>query len=193
MNNDRNMNSIVPASRPQRLETLTRDILRAHGVKHDIALVGVRGYYKSTMGKPNQNDRSIYDDAIFLVSPRLYLAFNANTDPSLYGVNEKIGKGLAVLQPGLWLYKVGLHGVSRGRKPYTALVQAAPVEVLRDGGVREKGFLAINIHKGSFHGTSSEGCQTVFPTQFDEFIETVCAELSHYNQEIIPYLLTEQA
>ncbi len=184
------MSTIVPTSRPQQSESDTRALIGAAGVNFQVVLVGVRGYFKKTMGDPNKNDRGIYDDAIFLVSPRLYLAFNANTDPSRYGVNQKIGKGLTVLQAGVWMYKLGLHGITHGH-PYEALVQAAPVTVIRDGGVREIDFLALNIHRGSLTSTGSEGCQTTYPTQWEEFIAAVKSELAYYRQEKIPYLLTE--
>ena len=186
------MTKIVPQSRPAQSREKTLDILRAHSVTDAVAVLGVRGYYDDTMGKPGKNDRGIYDDAMFIVSPRFYLAVNANTDPSRYGVNQKIGKGMAVLQAGVWRYKRGLHGVSRGN-PYPAFVQARAVELLRDGGERERGFFAINIHKGSFNSTSSEGCQTVYPTQWDEFQQALYRELDYYKQATFPYLLIENA
>lgn len=47
-------------------------------------ITGIRGYYKNTMGKPGENDRKLYDDAIFLMGKDDFLAFNANTDPSAF-------------------------------------------------------------------------------------------------------------
>jgi lysozyme len=179
-----------PRTRPQQTEAQTRAILDAHDVTASVALLGVRGYYKNTMGRPGQNDRGIYDDAIFLVSPRIYLSFNANTDPSRTGRNTKINKGFALLATGVWWYKMGIHGIAANR-PRKALVQAAPVTVNRDGGLVETGMFAINIHDGGTSSTSSEGCQTIPPSQWREFILSVEHELQFHQQEQIPYCLIE--
>jgi lysozyme len=182
----------IPQSRPQRtraaIEALVAGKIPAGA---QVYLVGIRGYYKNSMGKPGENDRGIYDDAFFVVSPRTFAAFNGNTDPSRHGFNEKAGKGMAVLQAGVWVYRRGLHGVSRNN-PYPAFVQAGAATVLRDGGKKEQGFFAINIHKGGVNTTSSEGCQTVPPAQWDEFYRTLTDELSFYGQQTFPYLLCEE-
>jgi lysozyme len=59
----------------------------------EVFLIGIRGYYQDSMGKPGINDRGIYDDAICLLAPNLFLTFNANTDPSVYR------PGIATLMP----------------------------------------------------------------------------------------------
>ncbi len=184
------MTNIVPPSRPNQFREKTLEILAAHGVTDQVAVLSVRGYYNDSMGKPGVNDRGIYDDAMFIVTPRFYLAVNANTDPSRFGVNAKIGKGLPVLQPGVYRYKKGLHGINRGN-PYPAFVQAEKVLVIRDGGKQERDWIALNIHKGSFNSTSSEGCQTVYPTQWDEFQQALYRELDFYKQATFPYCLIE--
>jgi lysozyme len=140
-------------------------------------IVGVRGYFKDEMGRKGVNDRGIYDDAIFIIEPNLMYSFNANTDPSRHGMNNKIGKGLASLKAGTYEYKVGIHGVSKEKsKQYEALVQEEKVTVQRDVTNKEEtGFFGINIHKGGFNSTSSEGCQTIHPTQWDEFMHLVKA------------------
>jgi|SRR5579859_1060380 len=131
---------------------LTRDQAMAlAGPNTDpIFLLGIRGF----LDPPAGNKRGIYDDAIFLVTPAGCLGFNANTDPSIDR------KGIAVLQPGTYQYRQGLHGIHHlnlqdpddkalfdklnatkrdlppipGRiLPYWAFRQAAPVTVLRDG------------------------------------------------------------
>jgi hypothetical protein len=105
-------------------------------------ILGRRGYYRDTMGEKGKNDRAIYDDAIALFSPSAYVTFNANTDPSQFRA------GIASLEEGVWLYRLGLHGVNKAEKKraaggnahlplerfgaYEALVQAAPVSVTRD-------------------------------------------------------------
>lgn len=162
-------------------------------------LLGVRGYYLNTMGERNKNDRAIYDDAIFIISPSIFLSYNANTDPSRYGINTKINKGMAVLQAGEYLYQIGKHGINRERatngrvKAYTALVQKSPVKIKRDGkNDIEEGFFGINMHRASMFSTSSEGCQTIHPVQWDEFISIVQGEMKRLKQKDIKYILVEE-
>lgn len=174
--------SIVPNSRPQMDRRTAEGLLSAHGVKAP-AIIGRRGYYRDTMGVPGKNDRGLYDDAIMVVSSRLYKTFNANTDPS------RSGGRLAVLQPGVWQYKQGMHHPSNPNG-YPCLVQAAPVTVLRDNGVKETGEFYIHIHHGGYNLTSSEGCQTIHPDQWDEFFHLACGEMEFYELEEIPYVLT---
>ena len=138
-------------------------------------IIGVRGYYRDTKGQPGTNDRGIYDDACFVVTEDSFHAFNFNTDPSRSGINRNVGKGMAVLQPGTYWYRVGIHGLSRPKaQQYKALVQAGRVKIIRDGSIApEEGFFGINIHRGGVNGTSSEGCQTSPPGQWAEFIRIV--------------------
>jgi len=149
-------------------------------------LLGRRGYYRNTMGVPGENDRGIYDDAMLLVSPTAFVTFNANTDPT------RAGGHLAVLVPGVYTYKLGIHGLSRpADQRYEALVQAGPVTVQRDDGKRETGWFGINIHRGGYTTTSSEGCQTIWPEQWDAFRELVKSEMRRFNMSTITYALTE--
>lgn len=177
--------SIVPPARPELTRRAALSLLAAYGVKTP-AILGRRGYYRDSMGKPRVNDRGIYDDAIAVVSPRLYQTFNANTDPS------RQGGRLAVLQPGAWQYKQGMHHPSSA-DGYPCLVQAGPVTVLRDNGVKETGEFYIHIHRGGYNLTSSEGCQTLHPAQWREFYELVCGEMEFYELEEIPYVLTARS
>jgi len=152
-----------------------------------VFLIGIRGYYQDSMGKPGVNDRGIYDDAICLVAPTLFLTFNANTDPSVYR------PGIATLIPGKHLYKKGKHKIT-GPHPYPALRPATPDEalpVMRDGKVGISEGIAINIHKGGYKTTSSEGCQTIYPDQWSAFIDTVYAQMDQFEQKTIPYYLVE--
>ena len=164
-------------------EALAR--LQKFSLTEPIQLLGVRGYYKKTMGNPLKNDRGIYDDAIFIVGPDVYLSFNANTDPSI------TRKGIANLVTGVWWYKPGKHKIN-SPSGYPALVQAAQVTVLRDGQGEDTGWFGINIHKGGFNTTSSLGCQTIHPTQWSSFINTVYDQLKRYNQKKVPYVLTAE-
>jgi len=180
------MTLIVPSTRPRQTEKETRAILSAHGITDKVALQASRGYYKASMGDPRRNDRGMYDDAIFLVSPSAFVAFNANTDPSVSR------PGIAVLRAGVYRYKVGTNGLSKPvARQYTALVQAGPVTVDRDGRSSETGFFGINVHRGSTSTTSSLGCQTIHPTQWEAFISLVRDQLARCGQKTIPYVLIE--
>lgn len=190
--------SMKPTSRPQ----ISRDIVRKRmveaGVTVPVSVHGVRGYYKNTMGKPGVNDRGIYDDAQFVITPDEVRAFNGNTDPSTYRAGHGTGnaKGMAMLKPGLWAFTLGLH-----RGQYLALRQKGTFTVLRDGAEGPysdtgDGF-GINIHRGGNHGTSSLGCQTIVPEQYDEYMSLILNSVKKYypNQDyrsvVIPYLLVE--
>lgn len=154
-------------------------------------IVGIRGYYLNEYGVKGRNDRGVYDDAIFIYDGFNIIGFNANVDPSKHGVNPKIGKGYANLDAGEYLYKLGIHGLSKdASKQYEALIQAQKVDITRDGGKDEKGFFGINIHKGGVNSTSSEGCQTITPTQWAEFISTVKNIWS--KSDTITYILVDR-
>lgn len=181
---------VIPATRPKQDEEKTRAIIAKHGIPRtvDVVLVGIRGYYRDTMGKPGVNDRNLYDDAIFVVSPTAYTSYNANVDPSAYRA------GIASLVVGVHWYKKGKHGISRKPPyvPYAALRPASPDEsvmVVRDGKTGLHKGIAINIHKGGVNGTSSLGCQTIPPDQWKSFISLVYSEMDRYKQSRIPYVL----
>lgn len=157
---------IVPEKRPQ----MTRDevlelVKRFHPdfKTCDLFWVGIRGYYKKTMGDPDQNDRAIYDDAIFIVGKDEFISFNANCDP------RRFVKGIASLKTGVWpVYRFDKH-----KGAYIALCQrAGKVTVLRDNQGEDTGMFGINIHRGGNFGTSSAGCQTIPPSQWEDFITT---------------------
>lgn len=154
-----------------------------------VFIVGVRGYYKRTMGDPAKNDRGIYDDAIFLISKdRVFMACNGNTDPS------RFIPGVATLVPGIHIYKRGKHGISHPDGGYPAFRPASPdesVPVMRDGKPGIFKGIAINIHHGSQTSTSSLGCQTTHPDQWLDFQTTAYREMDHFAQTRIPYVLVE--
>jgi hypothetical protein len=164
----------VPNSKPRLSSTALRKLIEPFAIdrsRFPVVVVGIRGYYLNTLGQAAKNDRGIYDDALFIDAPAVTASFNANTDPSTFrkGKGKGAGKGIACLKPGLWMsYGFGLH-----RGNYLALVQVkAPVTVVRDGNpdYEDTGHFGINIHKGSFNSTSSLGCQTIYPQQWDSFI-----------------------
>ena len=163
--------------------------LSGSSIIEPVYILAIRGYYKN-IGKPAENDRGIYDDALFLIGPDLFLAVNANTDPSRYK------PGMAKLVPGLHYYKKGLHHLSDPdpRRRYAAFRPDTADEslpVTRDGqqGI-SKGY-AINIHKGGYSSTSSEGCQTVYPEQWLQFQQMAYRAMDEYGQRRIGYLLAE--
>jgi lysozyme len=178
-----------PPNKPQLPRLGAQQLLTAAGVTAKVAIVGRRGYFAS-MGKPGVNDRGLYDDAIFVLTPAKYAAYNANVDPSVYRPGRGTGdaKGIASLKPGLWNFTVGLH-----RGQYIALRQHGRFTVIRDGIGHDyedtgDGF-GINIHRGGHDGTSSLGCQTIVPEQWASFIQLVTSELAKYGQKVVPYLL----
>ena len=182
------MPAVRPSARPRISREKIQLILAQHRVGAAVALVGIRGYYRDTMGKPGTNDRGIYDDTICLISKDAFVAFNANVDPSVHR------RAIAVLQPGVWTYKLGIHGLSKPKEQrYRALVQAAEVTVHRDGGKADTGFFGINIHRGGRTTTSSLGCQTIPPDQWPAFIALIESELKRAGQTTMPYVLTVQA
>lgn len=183
---------MVPKARPKLTQTELLARIKRFNVdrnKYPLIVVGIRGYYLNTMGKPGVNDRGIYDDAIFLDTPDLYEAFNANTDPSKYQ------KGIAVLKPGAWYaHRFDLH-----KGQYLALCQRnGAVTVSRDEQGEDTGsHFGINIHKGGYGTTSSLGCQTIHPAQWDRFISSAVAQAKKHigvkwAEATIPYILIEE-
>lgn len=170
-----------PIAAQERIEEIAHKALANRGY-YPVHLVAVRGFFS-----PDQNQRKIYDDAIFLLSPNCYCGFNANVDPGAFV------KHIATLKTGTWMYKLGIHGLSKPKaQQYEALVQAADVTVIRDEEGEDTGRFGINIHRGGFTKVSSLGCQTIPPQQWPSFISSVKAQLQLNNQKVIPYILTEE-
>lgn len=158
-------------------------------ITEPVMVLAIRGYYKKTMGNPVSNDRNIYDDAIFLIGPNYFMAFNANTDPS------KHQTGIATLVPGLHYFKKGKHGISRPGGGYAAFRPDTPdegLDVTRDGKTGVHRGIAINIHRGGEVYTNSAGCQTIHPTQWLEFQTKAYDLMTKEGQRRLPYLLIEQ-
>jgi len=178
--------SLVPNSRPQiKRYALVALIKKAYPKETanglpDFLIVGYPAYYRDSMGANGKNDRGIFDDAVFLLTPNTFAAFNGNTDPSAFR------EGIATLQPGWYpVYQFSIHGGASAQ--YPAICQRkGPVIVRRDGtdyvkeGVSDRrgyclggglwrGEFGINIHRGGRNGTSSLGCQTIPPAQWDAF------------------------
>lgn len=183
---------IVPAKKPARQHDDVEKFLTSRGIDlTKVSLLGVRGYYRDSMGVVGKNDRMIFDDAIFVYSPTAFASFNFNTDPNGFRKGHGTGdaKGMAMLKPGIWRYQKGIH---RG---YQAFTQAGEVTVIRDGSpnYEDTGYFGINIHKGGATGTSSLGCQTVFADQWLAMKTLVYSELDRYNQKTFQYVLVDEA
>ncbi|MBX2892164.1 MAG: hypothetical protein KF734_14650 [Saprospiraceae bacterium] len=195
---------IVPAAPPRLTATELFQRLKARGLhiereRFPFFVVGIRGYYKRTMGDPTQNDRGIYDDAIFLVSPTDFISYNANTDPKTVrkGRGKGSEKGMARLKAGIYF----VHKFDRHNGRYEALCQRlGPVTVIRDGidgDYEHTGNFGINIHRGALTETGSVGCQTIYPTQWNSFIRTAKMLAQRYYPDTwqegpIPYILMEE-
>jgi lysozyme len=126
------------------------------------------------MGKVDENDVGIYDDAIFIVTPTHFSAWNANCDPSRYGWNGGAGKFMARLKPGVWKFRRLKHKMNspNGYMAYGQGSNAVTVERIREDGsiaVTETGCYGINLHCGGSSRTHSEGCQTIVPKQWPSF------------------------
>lgn len=196
------MPQFVPTNRPRMGFSELAPKIEAAGLpiaNSPLIVVGVRGYYKNSMGLPGQNDSGIYDDAIFLVTEAHFSSYNANTEPSTRKVGQGFAertRGRARLQPGVWnCYRFSIHGSKRA--PHEALCQrAGSVEVMRDGNpdYPHRGAFGINIHRGGMNTTSSEGCQTIYPKQWDAFIISAQDQArrlfgSKWRNTTIPYVL----
>lgn len=159
---------------------------------YPVYCVAIRGYRRDSVGKPGQNDRGAFDDAIFIVCPDprgtgdRVIPYNANTDPTAYKYKR------ATLCTGIHLMGPGPHNVSKGRsRMYPAFRQAEVFTVTRDGmgDRRFTGFFGINLHKawgkfGSWGATSSWGCQTLPADTWPDFHATLTGLLrQHGNRE----------
>ena len=191
--------ALLPKQRPKQTVRVTRavlekfkDLLPADRRHDDIYVVAVRGYYLNTFGKPGENDRNVYDDAIFVVEPNEVHNFNGNTDPSRFST------GIARLKaPQAVRYKPGLHGFNRKAGPYPAFRQDSACTVIRDNKGEDKDspdhYFWINLHRGGNTSTSSAGCQTVPPHQWTEFKTLVDSLLQKFNQQNFFYILVDSA
>src|SRR5690606_16180886 len=121
-------------------------------------------------------------DALFIITPDYFMAYNGNTDPSKYR------EGIAVLKAGVWRYKPGKHKIN-SPDGYPAFVQAQKVTVVRDGKGEDTGWFGINIHRGGKWTTSSAGCQTIIEPQWKEFHASLNAALKLHRQKDFPLVL----
>jgi lysozyme len=175
---------MIPASRPRQSKADTFELIK--DVDAPVIILGVRGYYKKFGKDPQRNEINIYDDALFVWSQNGYMTFNANTDPSIS--RPRVAK----LKTGVWQYRLGTHNISKPKgSQYPALVQAAPVTVVRQNAGEDTGWFGINIHRGGRTTTSSLGCVTLPVTQWASFFETVKSEMARAKVSRVPFVLSE--
>jgi lysozyme len=175
---------MLPKARPKQSRAETEALIR--GIESPVIILGVRGYYKKMGEDPRRNEINIYDDALFVWSQNGYMSFNANTDPSVS--RPRVAK----LKPGVWQYRLGIHNLSKPKhRQYPALVQAAPVTVVRQEHDEDTGWFGINIHRGSRTTTSSLGCVTLPVLQWNQFFETVKGEMARAKISRAPFVLVE--
>jgi len=185
-------NPMIPNGRPS--STREQIVKLTNNYSGYPYIVGLRGYFNES-GRPGKNDRGLYDDAIFFVTSTQMFAFNANTDPGWYGYNADVDTqdGVATLKEGVWEYKIGRHN---GSVPHEALIQHGNFTVYRDGDPRAKakrkrehtGYFGINLHRGGSKSVSSSGCQTIPPSQWNEFFYGLVKKQVNKGQ-IIKYFL----
>lgn len=168
---------------PKQTKQESLDILANHGLSletHKLLMLAVRGYYKNTFGKPNADDRKVYDDALFIISDNYYKAIQWNTNPS-----PTYKHGLAELITGL--YDVKKH---RHKGKYNAF-QIIEAKVKRDGksGVFVGNF-GINLHyDGEYIPSGSLGCQTGRKSEFIKWQPQVYNLMDSLKLTTFKYLL----
>lgn len=185
--------AIMPLYRPKQSEAVTRAVMHKfrelipEDARDDsVAVLFVRGYFGDSMGAKGKNDRAMYDDAAFVVAPDGVQPFNANTDPAVFR------KAVATIKANQAVrYKPGLHGYSRPGGPYPAFRQDADCTVDRDDVGPDTGMFHCNLHKGAVTGTSSLGCLTIPPHQWDEFRDLVKGLLQRHDQSTFYALVLE--
>lgn len=154
--------------------------------------------FRNRLGRPNY-----FDDVISVYFEKEgkwhQHDFQATTLPGLPSMFKPVNpKGTAILKPGQYRYRAGLH-----KRIYQALVQDAPVTVYRDNNKNmvydldhrkeETGFFGINIHRATLGaklvGADSAGCQ-VIKEGFDRFMSLINSSL-RYRENIFIYTLVE--
>lgn len=196
--------SLLPASGLPKLSHASFLHIRSRLGLKGFYVLGWRGYFDQ-MGEPG-NGRRVYDDAAFAGDDDTFEVFNMNTDPNGWRKGHGTGSsmGMASLLEGVYDYRVGPHyGASRTVNP--ACRQAGAVYVLRDAdsSVPEKDIIlldgircykarlesSINHHPAGNSTTSSLGCQTFPPEQWERYIGTVQKLLAKHKQPTFKYAL----
>lgn len=164
------------------VQVLLNKTYQVYSRPFELNIVGVRG--ENTIA--NRFDDEIHVFYKNSSSQWVHFLFPATTDPGTYWLKSPMHpQGTAILMQGQYrnCYQIGLH---RGK--YYALVQRAPVTVLRDydrnavldfmNGRPDSGLFGINIHRASVSGVTLEvdkysaGCQVFANTgDFNGFMQ----------------------
>jgi len=169
---------------------LTRDdaLQRIHdaGVepREEVIVLGIRGYRHDDHA---HNKRNLWDDCIAIIGPQHFSAYSANTDPSIFR------PGIATLALGVHRYRPGWHRKGRqgGHPAFRPATKNEELPVMRDGVKVPWPGIAINIHRGGINSTSSEGCITIPPLQWDAFYASLMDQLRRANQAEFRYILIQ--
>jgi len=159
----------------------------ASGVIEKTYVLGIRAYYKDSMGKVGENDRNLYDDAFVLFGKDFYDTYRGNTDPRL------TASGKACLLPGVYGFVQGFHGYGKpsGHKAFRTDNARQVLPVLRDGQKGIKEGVTINFHKGGVYSTNSAGCQTVPADVWDKEFYKESYALTDKTNKRFTYILIE--
>ena len=180
---------IVPISRPQFKKEDAVKILEKYNLpQNQVYLIAFRGYYSRTF-PPVGNNIGVYDDALIMISPDYYNTYNFNVDPS----SEKTGRA-NVVSNQIIEFEIGIHNRSKAKsRQYKALIQdEATFKIYRyNQGTKYEDSIGINLHKGGYNTTSSLGCLTVYPDQWDSFIKDVEQQMNRYKQKKIQLIILD--
>jgi hypothetical protein len=178
--------SNLPPSKPRAAEGEIRNELIALGIELFGVVIFARRAYYSKLFAPDGNNFGVYDDALFVVTPNVFAAFNGNCDPS-YKVNPA-GRALAQLLPGTYKFYKGKH---KGKyNALRAFPEGVTLPCLRNG--KPSTCRYINIHYGSDKSTWSEGCLTVPRSQWDAFINLVYGEMARCGVNTVTVVLADK-
>jgi len=179
---------IVPQNKPQYKREDAETILKIYKKPLDRCyLIAFRGYYSQTF-QPRGNNIGVYDDALVVISPDTFTTFNFNVDPSSQAT------GRANLCAGIWQFEIGIHNRSKAKsKQYTALIQDEAQFLIKrfNQGTKLESYRGINLHRGGNTTTSSLGCLTVPPIQWDSAINLIIAQMNKHNQKKIELILID--
>lgn len=171
---------------------------------NQLNIVGIRSADSSTVNKFNDLIVVFFSDYIdYFERINIYM-FPATTKPGITYLRKLLNPaGTAVLVPGQYKYKKGLH---KGKIP--ALIQAEEVSVYRDRNKNDKididpktitkGYYGINIHPAgkilsNWIGPWSAGCQVIQKySDYTILMDLVEEHIIRYGNEFLYTLLLEQ-